>query len=107
VNEQTSKPDKAEAMARVVAEYERSGLTRRRFSDRTGIAVSTLDCWRRRVRERARSRIVPVRIEEGVPGVVGGSPGFRMSLPNGIRIESCWEFPEQAMVRLLRVAGER
>ena len=56
-----------EAIAGVVAEYEQSGLTRRSFSAQAGIAVSTLDYWRRQVRERNRARIVPVKIEAAEP----------------------------------------
>lgn len=97
-----------EAIARVVAEYERSGLTRRGFSERTGIAVSTLDYWRRQVRDQGQMRIVPVKMEpargDHDTRVCGG---FRMSLPNGVGIESGWDFPEQGMERLLRVAAGR
>lgn len=95
-------------MERVVAEYERSGLTRRRFSERTGIAVSTLDYWRRSVGGGKTPRILPVSIEpEAGTGFSGGSAGFRVSLPNGVRIEVGWDFPEQLMERLLRLAAER
>ena len=99
---------KQEAIARVVAEYERSGLTRKSFSQQAGIVVSTLDYWRRQVRERNRARIVPVTIEGPAAAIGGGrEAGFRLSLPNGVRIESGWDFPEQALARLLRVVAER
>lgn len=92
----------------MVAEYERSGLTRRSFSERTGVAVSTLDYWRRQVREGNRARIVPVRIEAAEPARREGRwAGFQLRLPNGVRIESDWDFPEHGMARLLRVAAER
>ena len=97
-----------EVIAGVVAEYEQSGLTRRSFSAQAGIAVSTLDYWRRQVRERNRARIVPVKIEAAEPARREGRwAGFQLSLPNGVRIESGWDFPEQGMARLLRVAAER
>lgn len=95
-------------MERVVADYERSGLTRRRFSERTGIAVSTLDYWRRSVGVRKARAVLPVSIApEPVAVQAGGSAGFRVSLPNGVRIEGDWGFPEQGMEQLLRLAAER
>ncbi|MBL8295185.1 MAG: hypothetical protein JNN08_25290 [Bryobacterales bacterium] len=97
-----------EAIAGVVAEYERSGLTRRSFSEQAGVAVSTLDYWRRQVRERNRARIVPVTIEGAATATGGGGgTGFQLRLPNGERIDSGWDFPEEALARLVRVAGER
>jgi len=97
-----------EVIAGVVAEYERSGLSRRSFCERTGVAVSTLDYWRRQVREGNRARIVPVKIEAAEPARREGRwAGFQLSLPNGVRIESGWDFPEQALARLLQVAAER
>ena len=100
--------NRREAIAGVVAEYERSGLSRRSFCERAGVAVSTLDYWRRQVRDGNRARIVSVKMEapESTPGE-GRCAGFRLSLPNGVRIESGWDFPEQGMERLLRVAAER
>lgn len=95
---------RSEAIEAIVGEFERSGLTRREFSEQTGIATGTLDSWRRRVRER--SRIVPVRIAPDAAAAAGGA-GFQLNLPNGVRIESGWDFPEQAMARLLRLAAER
>lgn len=97
-----------EAIAGVVAEYERSGLTRKSFSEQAGVAVSTLDYWRRQVREGNRARIVPVTIEAPETAIrEGRCAGFQLSLPNGVRIESGWDFPEHGMARLLRVAAER
>jgi len=108
VTEARKDQSRREAIAGVVAEYERSGLTRRSFCEQTGVAVSTLDYWRRKVRDGNRARIVPVKIE--APASVpreGRYAGFQLSLPNGVRIESGWDFPEQGMERLLRVAAER
>jgi hypothetical protein len=101
-------PTRREVIARVVAEYERSGLTRRRFSEQSGIAISTLDYWRRRSRDQNQARIVPVRVEasEAASGSEGRR-GFQLRLPNGVRIKSGWDFPEQALARLLRVATEQ
>lgn len=101
----------------MVAEYERSGMNRKRFSEESGVALSTLDYWRRQVREWNSASIVPVKIE---PVIEAGSEalelemdrpaetatGFRVSLPNGVRIEAGWSFPEAGLAKLLRVAAE-
>ena len=92
-------------MAELVADFESSGLTRRDFSQRAGIAVGTLDYYRRRVRERRGVRILPVRIAREASQESGR--GFQLSLPNGVRIDSGWDFPAQDLARLLRVAVER
>jgi transposase-like protein len=94
-----------QAIARVVAEYEQSGLTRGDFSEQAGIAVSTLDYWRRRVREQDGARILPVQVELDRAAQAG--PGFQLRLPNGVWIESGWDFPQSGMARLLRVAAEQ
>jgi transcriptional regulator with XRE-family HTH domain len=89
-----------------VADYESSGLTRHDFCVRAGISISTLDSWRRKVREQGTPRIVPVRIESREPAGNGGA-GFRLSLLNGLYVEGGWDFPEQGLARLLRVAAEQ
>jgi hypothetical protein len=96
-----------QAIEKVVADYERSGLTRREFSQRSGIAIGTLDWWRRRVRKRQQSRLVPVRVtlEPDRPAIAGG--GFHLTLPSGVMIESRWDFDEAGMARLLRLLEER
>mgnify|MGYP002623624138 CR=1 FL=1 len=101
----TKQQSSRETRAAVVADYESSGLTRRDFSLRAGISINTLDSWRRKVREQASPRIVPVRIASPEPGGSIGA-GFRLSLPNGMYVEGGWDFPEQGLARLLRVAAE-
>lgn len=43
-----------------VEAFERSGLSRRVWCARAGIAVSTLDVWRRRLRNTAAPTLVPI-----------------------------------------------
>lgn len=97
-------------MVAVVAAYERSGLTRRSFSEQAGLAVSTLDYWRREVRDGNGNgngpRIVPVTLA-GWESRARWESGFQLSLANGVRIECGWEFPEEGMARLLGVVGGR
>ena len=50
-------------VARLVCEFEQSGLGRKEFSAAHGLSVHTLDAWRRRV-AGSRDEIVPVEIVE-------------------------------------------
>lgn len=92
-------------IARLVGDFEASGLTRRAYSERAGIAVSTLDYYRRRLREIRDARIVPVRIEPEAEPTNGKR--FQLKLANGMRIDSGWDFPGRDMVRLLELVRER
>ena len=57
-----------EDVAKMVEEFERSGLNRHQYCERRGIAVATLDWYRRRVRTGGiDAGLVPVRIETMVP----------------------------------------
>ena len=94
----------AEEVARLVAGYERSGMTRREYCQRHGIPLTTLDYYRRREleRERRQARLVPVSIAN--PETRPAAGGFTVVLGNGRRIEGGWGFAEADLARLLRVA---
>jgi hypothetical protein len=83
----------AAEMWRMVEEFQCSGLTRREFCERHHTAVTTLDYW-----WRAQSGPTPL-----VKGEVAASEaawGFTLSLANGRRIESQWNFGEAELPRL-------
>jgi hypothetical protein len=89
----------------LVSDYERSGLTRREYCEDQGIAVTTLDYYQRRRRmERAAAKLVPVTVRPAAAEGVS-ERGFALVLSNGRRIESCWNFDEGQLARLIRVAG--
>ena len=80
-------------IAALVAGYEEGGLTRREYCERHGVALTTLDYYRRR--------------GETVAGLVEVGRGARAStmtviLGNGRRIEVSGEFAEAELARLLR-----
>lgn len=85
-----------EEKRRIVEGYATSGMTRREYSAKHGIAVSTLDYWRLKKRN---SKLVEVAIEPQQSG-----PGFTLTLANGRRIESSWRFAEADLLRLIRTA---
>lgn len=81
----------------LVREFEASGLTRREFSQRQGIAVTMLDSWRRK--RSGEAKLVEVKVlDEAARG------DFRLSLRNGRRIESAWSFADKDLARLIRLA---
>ena len=84
----------AEALVR---EFEASGLTRQEYSQRRGIAATTLDSWRRK--RVTRPQLVKVE----VPSEERRLP-FSLSLRNGRRIESWWGVADEDLARLIRIA---
>jgi hypothetical protein len=87
----------AEERQRLLKEFEASGQTRQQFCEQRGIAVVTLDSWRRG--QKPKSRFVKVEIAEQA-----GGRGFTLVLANGRRIESAWNFDQAGLVRLIRAA---
>ena len=97
----------SEAMS-LVAEYEASGMSRSAFCSARGLAVATLDLYRKRAREgAARSggavarRLVAVEIERG--SEMPGSAVLTVVLGNGRRIEVGGAFDAGLLSELLVV----
>lgn len=88
----------AEEIGWIIEEFESSGLTRREFCHRQGIAITTLDSWRR-TQSRRRPQMVEVEVDTGREP----AQGFKLSLANGRRIESSWRFRDADLARLIRV----
>ena len=82
-----------EEKRRLIEGYAASGMTRREYCAQHGIAVSTLDYWRL----KRKPKLVRVAIEPQQSG-----PGFTLTLANGRRIESSWNFAEADLRRLIR-----
>jgi hypothetical protein len=86
-------------IAALVAGYEGSGLTRRAYCKQRGIALTTLDYYRRR--GKAEPGWVAVELE----GEAAACP-LTVVLGNGRRIEVSGDFAEAALARLVRVVEE-
>lgn len=86
---------------RIVDEYEHSGLTRGDYCKQVGITVRTLDYHRRRRASRPAASLIPVKLLESTR-----RNGFALVLSNGRRIESDWDFAEEGLSRLVRVAEQ-
>jgi len=97
--------------ARLVAEFERSGLGRKEFCAAHGLSVPTLDAWRRRVASAAsEEQMVPVEIiaeHAGIRRTRGGvmerRGHFRIVLGDGLGIEVEPGFDGAELRRLMAV----
>jgi transposase-like protein len=87
-----------EEIRRIVEGFIKSGMTRREYCAKYGVAMTTLDYWRRAHRQQ-KPRLVELAIEEAHE-----STGFALVLANGRRIESAWSFVETDLEKLIRVA---
>jgi hypothetical protein len=87
-----------EEIRRIVEGFAKSGMTRREYCARQGVAMTTLDYWRRAGR-REKPKLVKVDVEPAQPVV-----GFALVLANGRRIESSWSFRAAELEKLIRVA---
>lgn len=88
----------AEEIEELVKGYRDSGTTRSEYCRRVGIAVGTLDNYRRR--QSQGRRLVRVSLERAAAAGIG----FTLVLGNGRRIESGWKFGDAELARLIRVA---
>jgi hypothetical protein len=93
--------------AELLQGYERSKLTRSEYCAEVGIPLTTFDYYRRRqalnkAAGRKRSaRLAPVKVIE-----TSFSRGFVLVLNNGRRIESDWDFANNELARLVKVAEQ-
>ena len=88
-----------EEKRRLIEGYVASGMTRREYCSGHGIAVSTLDYWR--LKQKQKPKLVRVAIKGAMDPQQAG-PGFTLTLGNGRRIESSWSFAEADLTRLIR-----
>jgi hypothetical protein len=87
-----------EEIREIAKGFAKSGMTRREYCAKHGVAMTTLDYWRR-VGGKQKPKLVPVAIEEA-----RSLAGFALVLANGRRIESSWNFVAADLEKLIRVA---
>lgn len=83
-------------MAALVRGYEESGLTGREYCAAQGIALTTLDYYRRRGKEK--TGLVAVTVEGTMAGL-----SMAVVVGNGRRIEVTSGFVEEELARLVRL----
>jgi len=92
----------------LAAEFEASGLRRREFCQSRGLNVSTLDAYRKRLRQRrpegsGAQRWVAVEVAGGKPEAGAPMSGLTVALGQGRRIEVSRGFDAGTLDRLLSV----
>src|SRR5258708_15163004 len=88
-----------EEVERLLSGYQQSGLTRREYCLSQGMAVTTLDYYRRRKRPKSgATNLLPVQVE-AAPVASGGARGFVLGLVNGRRLDRPGGFREAAVWR--------
>lgn len=92
-------------LAALAAEFEGSGMSRREFCERHGMALTTLDYYRYRERRKKAGpvRLLPVSLTTS-SSVIRDS--IAVVLANGRRIEFRQEFTESELAQLLRTVEQ-
>jgi hypothetical protein len=88
-----------EEIQQVVEQYQNSGLTQIEYCQQTGMTLSTFGRYLRGSR-RGAQHLVQVKLDARAEPDLG----FVLTLGNGRRIASGWEFGEAELARLIRVA---
>ena len=92
------------AVEALVSEYEASGLSRKAFCARRGLAVATLDKYRIRVRQAAAApRLLAVDVRPAVDGKAATSL-LALVLGNGRRIEIGDRIDASLLAELIGIA---
>ena len=88
-----------------IARHQSSGLSRAKFCQREGLAVSTFDLWRRRLsEEKAESTtatLLPVEVIPASSALLRPGGGYEVVLSNGLTLRVDPDFDEDALLRLV------
>jgi len=85
------------------AAFERSGLTRAVWCEREGVARSSLDYWRRRLRVMPPTRgLVPIVVAESSASRSSGTSGSVAIEVAGVRLHAGADVDARWLVTLLR-----
>ena len=88
--------------------YERSGLSQKAFCLRHGVALSTLQYWRRRARvanQEPRPSFVEIPQVTGMARALSGEAAVIIELPGGARLEVPTGTDAQWLSGLVRAMG--
>ena len=104
---------RAKEMRAVFARHKESGLTLKAFGEREGIAYTTLQYWRRRLRDDEAPALspskgepvslAPVRVVADTKAPEPPARGFDIWLSNGVSLEVPSGFDEGDLRRLVGV----
>lgn len=102
-----------EEIEQMLSSYKQSGLTRRQYCAEKGIKISTFDYYRlRRLKKdqpngtHSSTKLVKVKVESAAAADNKQQPprSFTLILSNGRRIECGWNYVEQNLAKLIRLA---
>jgi hypothetical protein len=81
---------KADLWLKRVRAFERSGLRRRQWCDRNGVALATLDYWRSRLRTAApvSQSLVPIVVTDAPSSCGSSAPGVIEIECAGVRLRA-------------------
>jgi len=98
--------DSGNAVAALAAQFEHSGMSRREFCERHGMALTTLDYYRYRERRKKAGpvRLLPVSMTTGGGSVIRDS--IAVVLANGRRVEFRQQFTEAELAQLLHTVEQ-
>jgi len=105
-----AKTEKEQLWARRMAEWERSGTSRRKWCAANGLSVYTFDYWRGRLRSRAvskprpRQRLVPVVVKSAA-GAPAAAVTIEIALPGGIALRAPATVEARWLAALVREIG--
>src|SRR6185369_13982859 len=88
-----------EGIRQILEGYRASGLCQMEYCRQTGMVLSTLGRYLRRI-DGPEQQLVRVKVE--APAELGA--GFVLTLGNGRRIASGWGFGDVELARLIRIA---
>jgi len=103
--ERSPRLSKAEA-AKVVAEYEASGLSREAFCAQRSIGITTLGRyfrWRREAQGTGKAKFVAVQVTRKQRPAIAGEGKLTVALANGRRIEVGSGFDGAMLEQLVRL----
>jgi hypothetical protein len=92
-----------EEIERLVSSYQRSGMTRGQYCTKHGIAVSTLDYYRHRLRNAPKQSLVEVKLNDHECSPTKTHQSFTLVLAQGRRIETTWPCDKQQLTQLIRI----
>src|SRR5271163_1014051 len=97
--------DGVSAVGALAAQFEDSGMSRREFCERHGMALPTLDYYRYRGRRnKGAVRVLPVNVTSVGTAVIRDS--VAVVLGNGRRIEFRQQFTETELAQLVRAVEQ-
>jgi hypothetical protein len=91
----------AEEIQRLLEGYRQRTSSRAEYCRQQGVSINMLAYYLQRRTRKARPRMARVKL---APSPSGGTGTFALSLRNGRRIESAWNFRDADLARLIRIA---